>query len=411
MQAEVISIGDELTSGQRLDTNSQWLSQQLGAIGIPVLYHTTVADDLPANVRVFQQAAQRAEIVVASGGLGPTADDLTREALAQASGRPLVLDEAALAHIRALFSVRKRPMPESNRVQAMFPEGSRVLANPHGSAPGIAMEIARPAGGAAHVFALPGVPAEMREMWQASVAPAIQALGGERRVIRFRRIKCFGVGESDLEQMLPDLIRRGREPQVGITVHDATITLRIVARGVDEAACQALIEPTEQVIRQSLGTLVFGEEDDELPQAVLKLLAQRKQTLATCEWGTGGLLADWLAAADPPGDRYLGGSIIRSAASLLAMVVDDLSPDVAAVDLASAMANYCRRQFGADWGLAVGPFPGDSEDQPPLSVHLALASSAGVKTASTLFTGHPAILRPRAGKQALNLARLALIRP
>jgi nicotinamide-nucleotide amidase len=410
MQAEVISIGDELTSGQRLDTNSQWLSQQLGLLGITVVYHTTVADNLDANVRVFRQAAERADIVVASGGLGPTADDLTREALAQVSGRPLVLDEASLAHIRALFSQRRRPMPERNTAQAMFPEGSRVIPNPHGTAPGIAIEIARAAGGVSHVFALPGVPAEMHEMWQASVAPAIASLGGERRVIRYRRIKCFGVGESDLEQMLPDIIRRGREPQVGITVHDATITLRIAAAGADEAQCSALTEPTEQLIRESLGTLVFGEEDDELEQAVLRLLSDRRQTLATCEWGTGGLLADWLSAADPAEAHYLGGSVIRSAAALLALVVDDISPEADPVDLAGAMARYCRRRHGADWGLAVGPFPGSNETSPPGSVHLALASPGGVRTASTLFTGHPAILRPRAAKQALNLARLEMIR-
>jgi nicotinamide-nucleotide amidase len=395
MRAEVISIGDELTSGQRLDTNSQWLSQQLGLLGVTVVYHTTVADELEANVRVFRQAAERADVVVATGGLGPTADDLTREALAQASGRELVLDEAALTHIRGLFSRRTRPMPESNTVQAMFPRGSGVLPNPHGTAPGIAIELTRPSGGVAHVYALPGVPAEMREMWEASVAPAIAALGGTTRVLRYRRIKCFGVGESDLEQMLPDVIRRGREPQVGITVHDATITLRIAAAGADEAACRALIEPTEALIRQSLGTLVFGTEDEELEHAVLKLLAERGQTLATSEWGTGGLLADWLSLADPAGEQFLGGSITRSGRSS---------------HVAAVMASACREQFAADWGLAVGPFPRPGDDGAPGDLHLALASTAGVRTASTTLAGHPAILRPRAAKQALNLLRLELIR-
>jgi nicotinamide-nucleotide amidase len=410
MRAEVISIGDELTSGQRLDTNSQWLSQQLGMLGVTVVYHTTVADELEANVRVFRQAAERAEVVVTTGGLGPTADDLTREALAQASGRELVLDEAALEHIRKVFSRRSRPMPESNTVQAMFPRGSRVIANPHGTAPGIAIELARPGGGVAHVFALPGVPAEMREMWQASVAPAIASLGGPTRVLRYRRIKCFGVGESDLEQMLPDLIRRGREPQVGITVHDATITLRIAALGADEAACGALIDPTEAVIRQSLGTLVFGTEDDELEHAVLKLLTERRQTLATSEWGTGGLLADWLSAADPAGERYVGGSIIRSAAAWAVLFTEHARSDAGPADVAAAMATACREECETDWGLAIGPFPSEADAQPSGELHLALASSAGVKTVQTTFAGHPTIRRPRSAKQALNLLRLALIR-
>src|SRR5262245_50641969 len=156
MTAEVIAIGDELTSGQRLDTNSQWLAERLGELGVPVLFHTTVADDLAANVRVFKAAIDRADIVVASGGLGPTADDLTRDALAAATGTQLVLDEASLAHIRALFARRRnREMPPRNRVQAMFPEGSRPIPNPHGTAPGIAVAVPRPGRGPCHFFALP----------------------------------------------------------------------------------------------------------------------------------------------------------------------------------------------------------------------------------------------------------------
>ena len=136
MHAEVISIGDELTSGQRLDTNSQWLSTRLGELGVSVMYHTTVADNLDANIAVFRQAAERADIIVATGGLGPTADDLTRDAIATAVGVELVLDSAALTYIENLFARRGRPMPERNRLQAMFPRGSRVIHNPAGTAPG-----------------------------------------------------------------------------------------------------------------------------------------------------------------------------------------------------------------------------------------------------------------------------------
>src|SRR4051794_7890275 len=144
MRAEIISIGDELTSGQRLDTNSQWLSTRLGELGVKVMYHTTVADDLEANVQVFRQAVERAELVIATGGLGPTADDLTRDAIAAAAGVDLVFDADSFSHIESLFSRRKRPMPERNRVQAMFPRGSRAIANREGTAPGIDIEIPRP---------------------------------------------------------------------------------------------------------------------------------------------------------------------------------------------------------------------------------------------------------------------------
>ena len=255
MFAEVISIGDELTSGQRLDTNSQWLSQQLGDLGVRVLYHTTVGDDLAANVDVFRNAVRRADLIVVTGGLGPTEDDLTRQALADTFGVELRLDEPSLEHIQDLFRQRRnRDMPPANRIQAMFPAGANVIPNRHGTAPGIDMRQSRPDRGDVRIFALPGVPAEMREMWHETVAPAIETLlGRTRRVIRRRVIHCFGAGESDVERMLPNLIARGRVPQVGITASQATISLRITAEAETEAACDALIEPTAATIYEQIG--------------------------------------------------------------------------------------------------------------------------------------------------------------
>ncbi|HEX5445845.1 MAG TPA: CinA family nicotinamide mononucleotide deamidase-related protein [Pirellulales bacterium] len=416
MQAEVISIGDELTSGQRLDTNSQWLSQRLGELGIAVRYHTTVADDLAANVAVFRQAVQRADVVVATGGLGPTADDLTREALAQMMGVELVLDQASLEHIRGLFARRTRPMPEQNVVQAMFPAGSRVIANPHGTAPGVDLEVPPPLGRPSRVFALPGVPAEMKEMWAETVAPRLVEWGAGGEVIRHRRIKCFGVGESDLEQMLPDLIRRGRTPSVGITVSDATITLRITACGPSDEACQAAMAPTISTICDCLGSLVFGEEDDELPDVVVRQLAARGATLATVEWGTAGLIADWLSEVPCSAHVYKAGLVVGDAAALVRLL--DLSPatlmndGIASEAAVQAMAQACRERAGADFGLAVGPFPHlDPAAAAPERVHFALATSETVFVRSAPFAGHPAILKPRAAKQALDLLRLHLLPP
>lgn len=189
MIAEVISIGDELTSGQRLDTNSHWISERLGELGIRVMYHTTVADDLAANVDVFRAAAQRADIVVATGGLGPTADDLTREALAEVVGRPLVLDEPSLEYIRELFARFKRDMPERNRVQALFPQGSRIISNANGTAPGIWLDVPRQGTGDSHVFALPGVPAECSRCFiTRSLLPCSR--------IKASRPGSFGIGGS-----------------------------------------------------------------------------------------------------------------------------------------------------------------------------------------------------------------------
>jgi nicotinamide-nucleotide amidase len=415
MIAEIISIGDELTSGQRLDTNSQWLSQRLGEIGIPVVYHTTVADDLQANVRVFRQAVERADLVLATGGLGPTADDLTREALAKMAGVELLLVPSALEHIHGLFARRKRDMPKGNVVQAMFPAGSRVIHNPHGTAPGIDLDVPPPLGRPSRVLALPGVPAEMREMWEGTLAPLLGSIAGSR-VILHRRIKCFGVGESDLEQMLPDLIRRGRSPTVGITVSEATITLRITATGATAEECRLAMLPTIDTIRACLGSLVYGEEDDELEHAVVRLLTQRGQTLATVECGTAGLLAQWLGdVAGADGCRCHVAGLTLTSPELLTKLMGvraELFAHHSPVsgEVAALMASACRERVNADYGLAVSAFPSfDADAEEPERVFFAVATRRGVVIRSTPFAGHPAILKPRAAKQALNVLRLELL--
>ncbi|MEK6237153.1 MAG: competence/damage-inducible protein A, partial [Planctomycetales bacterium] len=246
MRAEVIAIGDELTSGQRVDTNSAWISARLLEIGVPVLHHSTVGDDLDANIQVFRQAIDRADVIVATGGLGPTADDLTRDAVAAAVGAELELHQPSLEHIRNLFARRGSQMPESNQVQAMFPQGSNPIPNPEGTAPGIRMDVPRAGRNACRMVCLPGVPAEMKQMWEATAAGDLIATGGESKTIRHRVIKCFGAGESKLEGMLPDLIQRGRNPSVGITVHDATRGWRLPSMEASEEACRAASASTER---------------------------------------------------------------------------------------------------------------------------------------------------------------------
>ncbi|MDA0660413.1 MAG: CinA family nicotinamide mononucleotide deamidase-related protein [Planctomycetota bacterium] len=418
MRVEIIAVGDELVSGQRLDTNSQWLSQRLGELGLPVVAHTTVGDDFQLGVAAVLQAAERADVVVMTGGLGPTADDLTRQCLAEAARVPLVLDEASLRHIENLFARRKRPMPDSNRLQAEFPQGSRVIPNPHGSAPGIDLDLMTETRRSSRIFALPGVPAEMREMWDATVFPALQQqMPNGTKTILHRQIKCFGVGESDLEQILPDLIRRGREPSVGITVHRATITLRITARGSSPADCQKQIAPTEKIIRECLGDLVFGQDDDELEDVVIRRLLDRNKTLTTVECGTSGRLAWWLTRADAEKKAYVGGIVLPSPVSLhrwlnATPVTNHGASRSASVppdpEFISQIAEEARRRNDCDYALAVGPFPSrDNQTASPQFV-FAIADRNNANSQLGPFAGHPDILVDRAAKLALNSLRLAV---
>jgi nicotinamide-nucleotide amidase len=425
MLAEIISIGDELTSGQRLDTNSQWLSQRLGELGIATGFHSTVGDDLERNVAVFRAAVDRADVVISSGGLGPTADDLTREVLARLVDRPLVLDEPSLEHIRSLFARRQRPMPERNVVQAMFPEGSQPIDNPHGTAPGIALAAPRTDGGVCHVFAFPGVPAELFEMWEATVAPALVALSGRPSVIRHHCIRCFGIGESDLEAMLPDLIRRGRTPTVGITVSDATITLRITAIGETAEACAATIAPTVATIHECLGNLVYGEDEDELADVVLRLLVERGESLATVEWGNAGLAWAMHQAVEKAVKRldrdtakrwraaYRAGVTIGCPEAAVAELRGSVPWDIlepTSAEMAAALATSAAEALSVSWCLATAAYPEFvARASEPNRLQLAISHASALATQAAPYAGHPAILKPRAAKQALNFLRLRLL--
>ncbi len=414
MRAEIIAIGDEITSGQLLDTNTQWLSQRHEELGIRVLYHTTVGDELDPMAEVFRQAIRRADVVVATGGLGPTADDLTRHALAKATGRELIVDREILDEIRSRYARRKRTMPRQIEQQAMFPDGSRAVPNPHGTAPGIAVDVPREGMEPARVFALPGVPAEMKEMWQGTVAGELRKAGAGQRIVRHRVIKCFGTGESNVEAMLPDLIRRGRIPRVGINASQTTIILRITAEGATEEECDAVIEPTAATIRNCLGSLVFGEGDDELQHAVVRLLREKRRTLATAEWGTAGLVSDWLGDVAEGEGVNLGG-VVASDENALQRVLEvphELIARHSAVsaEVARAMAAGCRDRFGSDYGLAVSRFPEIDPSAPePKPMFVALASEPGVEVKRFPYAGHPATLKIFSAKRALNVARLALM--
>jgi nicotinamide-nucleotide amidase len=412
MKCEIVSIGSELTSGQNLDTNSQWLSQRLAEVGIPVGWHTTVADDLEANVEAFRIAAGRAALVLISGGLGPTQDDLTREALARAAGVELVFHQESFDRISAMFTRRGRTMPERNRVQALFPAGAGPIPNERGTAPGVWMRL-----GGSHVAAMPGVPSEMHAMFESWVLPKVLGLGLGGGVLVQRKINAFGAGESAVEEKLFDLTRRGHVPEVGITVSDATISLRILARAPTRAEAEAQIAPVERTIRERLGELVFGVEDEDLQHAVLALLAARRRTLAAAEGVTGGLLGSLLTGVPGASAWFRGGVVAydnRLKVELLGVPAALLEEKGAvSAEVAQAMAVGCRTRLGTDLAVStVGVAgPGDAGPERPVGlVFVGLAWEGGAGSLSFSWVGTRAEVQRRTAKLALNRVRVQLAR-
>ncbi|WP_417391171.1 CinA family nicotinamide mononucleotide deamidase-related protein [Gimesia sp.] len=410
MQAEIIAIGSELTNGEKLDTNSQWLSTELAAVGISTHFHTTIADNLDEIVTQFRLSVQRSDLILITGGLGPTLDDLTRQALAEMTESELVLDEKSMEIIEAMFQKRSREMPERNRIQAMFPRGAVPIKNEHGTAPGIWMEVPRLDGKSiCLIAAMPGVPSEMKPMFYQSVLPRVTR---GTNMIRFARINCFGVGESQTEELLGDITSRGRDPEVGITAHEATITLRIKAMGSSVEECEQKITETNILIQERLGEYIFGYEDEELEHVVMMLLSQKQQTLSTCECGTGGLLSYRLTEVNGSADWYTGGIISR-----LESVCSYLAPETehAAVEFNAAgavlIAQATQKKYETDFALAILLDPHqswqDASQVPQAYVALANRESEWVEEIG--LTVNRAIAKSRVTKAALNLLRRNLI--
>jgi nicotinamide-nucleotide amidase len=413
MKAEILAIGSELVSGQRLDTNSQWLSRRLAEIGIPVHFHTTLGDDLGENLDALRVAIGRSSLVLTTGGLGPTQDDLTRDALAALANVPLVEDAPSLSAIEAMFARRNRPMAPRNRVQALIPRGAEALPNRVGTAPGIRMTV-----GAAEILCLPGVPSEMMVMYDEQILPRLVTRLATGHVIVHRVIHLFGRGESEVEAAALDLTVRGRRPEVGITAHDATISFRITCDGPTEADALREIEPTLESIRHRFGELVVGEaEGKDVADALVHELARTGTTLAVAESCTGGLVSAELTRIPGVSAHFLGGVVSYSndvKASILG-VPSDLIAGRGAVspEVAEAMATGVRERLRADIGLSItgiaGP-GGGSAEKPVGLVYLGLASPAGVEVRRLdLGPEQPRdVIRSRAAKNAMNWVRLSL---
>lgn len=407
LTAEVISIGDEMTSGARLDTNAQWLSRRLGELGIQVSFHSTVGDTLEHNVDVFRLAARRADVVVATGGLGPTRDDLTREALSAAVGQPLQMNAEAMKHIQEMFARRDREMPERNRVQAMFPRGSRQIFNPQGTAPGIDVTVARKDSvTGSRIYALPGVPAEMKRMFNDTVAARIMEQSGGAKVIRQQVMRFFGTGESDMERRLGEMIARDREPRVGITVSTATISLRITATADSEEQCQQMIDATRTEILERVGEFHFGDgESYEQYHSIDETLRGRGESLMVLEFGRAAPLGDWFAALGST-PSYLGGLSLATSSDLKKLFRCD--SEASAIEV-------LKQSYGVDWVLLVDAYPElDRTSDLPLpasEVRLLIVDPTGQElTTRKTMGGHPDVLQPRIAKAGMAWLRKVLDR-
>jgi len=410
--AEILCIGTELLLGNITNGNARWIAEQLASLGIPHQRQLVLGDNRERLIAEFRAAPERCRVLITTGGLGPTPDDLTTEALAAAFDTPLVENQQVWADIQAKLSARGRSCSPSNRRQALIPQGAHVLPNPTGTAPGV---IWTPRPGFT-VLTFPGVPSEMRAMWLATAAPWLREAGLASGVFASRMLQFWGVSESALAEQMADLLQQSN-PTVAPYAGAGEVKLRITARAKTSEGAEQLLQPVEAEIRSRTGVCCFGCDGDSLASVVLEQLRQRGETLAVAESCTGGGLGAALAAVPGASDVFLGGVIAYANSvkqGLLGVPSALLEVHGAVSDpVAQAMAEGVRRATGADWALAItgvaGP-GGGSAEKPVGLVHLAVAGPAGCSSEGVRFSpsrGRDWIQTLSAG-EALNRLRLQL---
>lgn len=400
-RAGIVSIGDELTTGARLDTNSTWLSAALHAVGIRTEARVTVGDDAGAIAQAIRGLAARSDIVISTGGLGPTLDDLTREGLAISAGEPLESDPVALEQIRAYFARVGRAMPERNAVQALRPRGGACIRNDHGTAPGLRARI-----GECDVYCLPGPPSEMIPMFESAVRPDLRPASPSHT----RVLHTIGLGESVLAARIEGLMARGREPSVGTTASGGVVSVWV--RGRDERAVEADV----RVVRERLGNVVFGTGDETLASATIQLLRSGGESLATVESCTGGLLGGAITGVPGSSDVYRGGWVTYTNELKQSQVgvtpVTLASHGAVSAQTAREMAIGGLERGGATRCLAITGVagPGGGNDTKPVgTVWIACAGQGGVDVRRFQFTGSRDVVRQRSVTASLAVLRLHLI--
>lgn len=419
VNVELINTGSELMLGRVLNTHQQWLCRRLADLGYVATRQVAVADTSPDIEQVVREALARADLVITTGGLGPTSDDLTRDLIAQLLGRTLREDPAIVQHIEQFFTARNRPMPASTRVQAMVPEGATVLANPNGTAPGLAMQVKpnpfHTDGKTSWLIMLPGPPRELRPMFNATVVPLLHRVLPLDSEHVCRTLRTVGIGESlvadKIGGALRDALVRGLD--LGYCAHVGAVDVRLAAHGPQAAQ---LVREAETVVRAQLGPSIFAEDDETLETVIVRLLTGRKQTLALAESCTGGAMAHRLTNVPGASAVLLAGLVTyRNEAKQKFLGVREQTLAVhGAVSEAVAreMAEGARRETGADYGLSVtgiaGP-GGGSEAKPVGTVFIGFATSDETIVLRQFNPFDRETFKNVTGTQALEILRRAIV--
>ena len=392
MRCEVVAVGTELLLGQIVDTNSSWLGEQLALAGIDCLQQTKVGDNLDRIVAVLTAALDRSDAVIVCGGLGPTQDDITRDAIAQVMGVDLHRDPALVDVIGAMFSSRNRPMPENNLRQADVPDGATIIPQARGTAPGLICPVGDGGDDSPKViYAVPGVPYELYEMIERAVLPDLKRRAGVTATIVSRTLRTWGDSESGLAERLAGRVEEldsiGTPTLAFLASGMEGIKVRITAKAETEAAARSIVEAEEATLRQLLGDLVFGVDDETMEYAVLRLLRDRGATLALAESLTGGLIGARITNVAGASRSFVGG-VVSYASEVKHDLLDVPAGPVVSASAVEAMATGARRVVGADIGLAVtgvaGPDEQDGERPGTVFVGLAMADDDVVSRRLTL---------------------------
>src|SRR5579875_3066757 len=403
VKAQIMSVGTELLLGQIVDTNAAYLAQWLSALGIDLYWQATVGDNLGRLTEELRRAWERADLIVLTGGLGPTEDDLTREAIAALLGEEMTVEPALAEHLRQWFGRRGLPMPERNLKQATLIPSAQALPNPIGTAPGWWVER-----DGRIIVAMPGVPREMYRMWEEEAIPRLSIHTGG--VIFSRLLRVSGLGESTVEERLESLIHN-TNPTVATYAKPDAVDVRISAKAATREEAERMVAETEERARQVLGHYIFGTDKDTLASVVGRLLQQRQQTLGVMESMTGGLLSSMITDVQDSTSHFIGGLVTYSTELKAQMGVPrDILERYGAVSEATAraMAHAVRERLGADFGLGITGVAGPDrqEDKPVGTVYIAVEGPEGVVTSSS--TGWRTSRRDN--KRLAALAALNLLR-